>query len=96
MLTLPPVPTSSPSAASRRAAVATSSRALTAPRTIGENWLVTAGLKPGDKVVVEGAMMLRPGMPVKAVPYNPNAAPAQPGAGPAQGQQPQGQQAQGK
>ncbi|MBW6526268.1 efflux RND transporter periplasmic adaptor subunit [Sphingomonas sp. RHCKR7] len=69
-------------------------RSLTAPRTIGENWLVTAGLKPGDKVVVEGAMMLRPGMPVKAVPYNPNAAPAQPGA--AQGQQPQGQQPEGK
>lgn len=64
-------------------------RPLTAPRTIGDNWLVTAGLKPGDKVVVEGAMMLRPGMPVKAVPYNPNAAP------PA-GQPPQGQQGQGK
>ncbi len=72
-------------------------RQLTAPRTIGDNWLVTAGLKPGDKVVMEGAMMLRPGMPVKAVPYNPNAAPAQPGAQQgASGQQPQGQQAQGK
>ena len=73
-------------------------RQLTAPRTIGENWLVTAGLNPGDKVVMEGAMMLRPGMPVKAVPYNPNAAPAQPGApgGAAQGQQGQGQQGQGK
>jgi membrane fusion protein (multidrug efflux system) len=47
-------------------------RQLTAPRTIGQNWLVTAGLKPGDKVVVEGAMMLQPGTPVKAVPYNPN------------------------
>nr|WP_231370325.1 efflux RND transporter periplasmic adaptor subunit [Sphingomonas phyllosphaerae] len=67
-------------------------RNLTAPRTIGDNWLVTAGLKPGDKVVMEGAMMLRPGMPVKAVPYNPNAAPAQ---GQGQGQ-PQGQQAAGK
>ncbi|KQN91089.1 hemolysin D [Sphingomonas sp. Leaf231] len=65
-------------------------RNLTAPRTIGDNWLVTAGLKPGDKVVMEGAMMLRPGMPVKAVPYNPNAAPAQ------GGQQPQGQPAAGK
>ena len=64
-------------------------RQLTTSRTIGENWLVTAGLNPGDKVVMEGAMMLRPGMAVKAVPYNPNAAPAQ-------GQQPQGQQAQGK
>ena len=69
-------------------------RNLTAPRTIGDNWLVTAGLKPGDKVVMEGAMMLRPGMPVKAVPYNPNAAPAQ-GQGQGPGQ-PQGQQAAGK
>ncbi|WP_246617056.1 efflux RND transporter periplasmic adaptor subunit [Sphingomonas yunnanensis] len=77
-------------------------RALTAPRTIGENWLVTAGLKPGDKVVVEGAMMLRPGMPVKAVPYNPNAAQAAPGQGApgqqggGQGASQQGQPAQGK
>ncbi|MEH3102415.1 MAG: efflux RND transporter periplasmic adaptor subunit [Sphingomonas phyllosphaerae] len=73
-------------------------RQLTAPRTIGDNWLVTAGLNPGDKVVMEGAMMLRPGMPVKAVPYNPNAKPAQPSApgGAAQGQQGQGQPAQGK
>ena len=40
-------------------------RTLTAPRTIGENWLVTAGLKAGDKVIVEGGGgMLRPGAPV--------------------------------
>ncbi|SEL75559.1 membrane fusion protein, multidrug efflux system [Sphingomonas palmae] len=48
-------------------------RKLTAPRTIGDNWLVTAGLKSGEKVIVEGGMMLRPGMPVKAVAWNPNA-----------------------
>ncbi|PZQ59846.1 MAG: efflux transporter periplasmic adaptor subunit [Sphingomonas taxi] len=69
------------------------SRALTAPRTIGESWLVTAGLKPGDKVVVEGAMMLRPGMPVKAVAWSPNAASQQ---GQQPGAAPQGQQAAGK
>ena len=63
-------------------------RILTAPRTIGDNWLVTSGLKPGDKVVVEGAMMLRPGTPVKAVPWNTNARPA--------GQQPGQPQAQAK
>ncbi|WBH16987.1 efflux RND transporter periplasmic adaptor subunit [Sphingomonas radiodurans] len=64
-------------------------RILTAPRTIGDNWLVTAGLRSGDRVIVEGAMMLRPGMPVKAVPYNPNAKPAAggPPGGPAQGGQ---------
>jgi len=44
-------------------------RVVTAPRTIGENWLVTSGLRAGDRVVVEGAMMLRPGTPVKAVPW---------------------------
>jgi membrane fusion protein (multidrug efflux system) len=64
-------------------------RKLTAPRTIGENWLVTAGLKAGEKVIVEGGMMLRPGMPVKAVAWNPNGASGPGGAaaqsGPAQG-----------
>jgi membrane fusion protein, multidrug efflux system len=63
-------------------------RVLTAPRTIGDSWLVTAGLKPGDRVIVEGGMMLRPGMPVKPVPFNPNAKPAagQPPQGQGQGQ----------
>lgn len=42
-------------------------RKITAPRTVGDSWLVTAGLKAGDKVVVDGAQMLRPGMPVKPV-----------------------------
>src|SRR3546814_12992683 len=42
-------------------------RRLTAPRTIGQNWLVTGGLRAGDKVVVEGAQNLQPGTPVKAV-----------------------------
>lgn len=61
-------------------------RQLTTSRTIGDNWLVTAGLKPGDKVIVEGGMMLRPGMAVKAMPWSPNAKPAQqqqPSAAPA-------------
>ncbi|HUD28406.1 MAG TPA: efflux RND transporter periplasmic adaptor subunit [Novosphingobium sp.] len=64
-------------------------RKLTAPRTIGTNWLVTAGLKPGDKVIVEGAQNLRPGAAVKPVPVQAKAsAPAQGGA---PGAQPQGQ-----
>lgn len=63
-------------------------RVLTTPRTIGDNWLVTSGLKAGDRVIVEGAMMLRPGAQVKAVPYNPNAKPA--GAGAPGGAAPQG------
>jgi membrane fusion protein (multidrug efflux system) len=58
-------------------------RKLTAPRTVGTNWLVTAGLKPGDKVVVEGLQNLRPGAAVKPVAVQAKA-PAQPQ--PAKGQ----------
>ncbi|MET3711344.1 membrane fusion protein (multidrug efflux system) [Sphingomonas trueperi] len=63
-------------------------RPIQTSRTAGDSWIVTSGLKPGDKVIVEGAMMLRPGMPVTPQPWNPNAKPAQgqPGAAaPAQG-----------
>lgn len=56
-------------------------RMLQTSRTIGDNWLVTGGLKPGDKVIVEGGMMLRPGMAVQGKPWNPNA----PAAGAQQG-----------
>ena len=51
-------------------------RPLKTSRTIGDNWLVTSGLKAGDKVIVEGGMMLRPGMQVRPMPWNPNAQPA--------------------
>jgi membrane fusion protein (multidrug efflux system) len=63
-------------------------RSLQATRAIGTNWLVTSGLKPGDKVIVEGGMMLRPGMSVQGKPWNPNAQPAgaQPQPGKAQAQ----------
>lgn len=55
-------------------------RSIVAPRTVGDAWLVTSGLKAGDKVVVDGAQMLRPGVPVKPV--------APQGQGPAQGTKP--------
>lgn len=64
-------------------------RVLATNRTVGDNWLVTSGLKAGDKVIVEGAMMLRPGAPVKPVPWNPNAKPAGAPGGAAQGGQAQ-------
>lgn len=38
-------------------------------RTVGSDWLVTAGLKPGDQVILEGLQKARPGTPVKAVPF---------------------------
>ena len=46
-------------------------RALTLDRAIGNKWLVSDGLSPGDRLIVEGLLMLRPGTPVKAVPFDP-------------------------
>lgn len=43
-------------------------RPLTLDRAIGDQWLVTAGLEPGDRVVVEGLQRVRPGAKVKVVP----------------------------
>jgi membrane fusion protein (multidrug efflux system) len=36
---------------------------------VGDGWIVTQGLKPGDKVIVEGVQKVRPGSPVQATPY---------------------------
>ena len=49
-------------------------RMLTLDREIGDKWLISAGLAPGDRVIVEGLQilqMLRPGTPVtvKATPF---------------------------
>jgi len=38
-------------------------------RTVGDNWLVSEGLKAGDRVILEGLQKARPGTPVKAVPF---------------------------
>lgn len=35
---------------------------------VGSNWMVKAGLKPGDRVIVEGLQKVRPGMKVMPVP----------------------------
>lgn len=43
-------------------------RNVTANRTVGPNWVVTAGLKRGDKVITQGITNLKQGMPVRAVP----------------------------
>jgi membrane fusion protein (multidrug efflux system) len=45
-------------------------RIIQADRTVGDNWLVTGGLKPGDQVIVEGGPLLRPGVPVKPQPWH--------------------------
>jgi len=41
-------------------------RPITVRQTVGDKWLVTSGLKPGDQVIVEGLQKVRPGAPVKA------------------------------
>jgi membrane fusion protein (multidrug efflux system) len=40
-------------------------RVIQADRTVGDNWLVTGGLKPGEKVIVDAGPLVRPGIPVK-------------------------------
>jgi membrane fusion protein (multidrug efflux system) len=45
------------------------SKVIKVARTIGDNWLVSEGLKTGDRVILEGLQKARPGTPVKAVPF---------------------------
>ncbi len=40
-----------------------------APQAIGDNWIVTEGLKGGEKVIVEGLQKVKVGAPAKAVPF---------------------------
>jgi membrane fusion protein (multidrug efflux system) len=44
-------------------------RPLTLNRAIADQWLVSEGLKAGDRLIVEGLLKVRPGAPVKAVPW---------------------------
>lgn len=43
-------------------------RDITADTPVGTDWLVTSGLKPGDKVITEGLVGAKPGAKVKASP----------------------------
>lgn len=52
-------------------------RQVQADRSTGTEWIVSSGLKAGDKVIVDGLQKVRPGAPVKAVPWQPGAAPGQ-------------------
>ncbi|AFM23165.1 efflux RND transporter periplasmic adaptor subunit [Desulfomonile tiedjei] len=38
-------------------------------RPIGDKWLVSSGLAPGDNLIVEGSLKVRPGATVKSVPF---------------------------
>lgn len=44
-------------------------RVISVARTVGDNWLVSDGLNPGDRVILEGLQKARPGTPVKAVAF---------------------------
>jgi membrane fusion protein (multidrug efflux system) len=52
-------------------------RELKTDRAIGDKWLVTDGLAAGDKVIVEGVQMVRPGVEVVATEASANAPQAQ-------------------
>ncbi|MFV0623862.1 efflux RND transporter periplasmic adaptor subunit [Sphingomonas sp. ac-8] len=43
-------------------------RKVVAERTVGTNWVVTQGLKPGDRVIVQGTGNLRPDAQIRPVP----------------------------
>lgn len=47
-----------------------------APQAIGDRWIVTEGLKGGEKVIVEGLQKVKVGAPAKAVPFQPAGASA--------------------
>jgi RND family efflux transporter MFP subunit len=44
-------------------------RAVTPGDRVGSDWIITDGLKPGERVVAEGAEKLRPGAQVNPKPY---------------------------
>ena len=49
-------------------------RTLVADRTVGDQWLITSGLAPGDKLIVEGLGRVKAGQVVKPVAVAPTAA----------------------
>jgi membrane fusion protein (multidrug efflux system) len=59
-------------------------RTVTADHTQGDSWIVTAGLKDGDRVITQGLGKVRPGQAIKPVPEN---APQQPRTGSGKGGQ---------
>lgn len=54
-------------------------RQVKAARTVGNRWLVSEGLNPGDRLITEGLQFIKPGATVRVGPAG-NVAPAQPQA----------------
>lgn len=46
-------------------------RGVTPGARVGSMWVIEQGLKPGDRVIVDGQLKVRPGSPVEPVPYKP-------------------------
>lgn len=46
-------------------------RVVTIDRAIGNKWLITEGLRAGDRLIVEGIQKVRPGASVKVVQFDP-------------------------
>jgi len=59
-------------------------RTLQADRAVGDQWVVTAGLSPGDRVIVEGLQFARPGAKVVPEEYRPPPNPARQAIAPGQ------------
>src|SRR6267143_1510025 len=49
-------------------------RPVEAGERAGQSWVITGGLKPGDRVIVDGVMRLGPGAPVRIAEAKPEAA----------------------
>ena len=46
-------------------------RSIVTGERVGERWIIQQGLKPGDRVVIEGLQKARPGSVVNPQPYQP-------------------------
>lgn len=49
---------------------------VTVSSAVGNDWIVTSGLKAGDRVILEGLQKVQPGMVVQPVPFDSTNAPA--------------------
>lgn len=49
-------------------------RTVKVAERIGSDWIISEGLKPGEKVVAEGTQKVKPGMVVNPQPFDPDAA----------------------
>jgi membrane fusion protein (multidrug efflux system) len=42
-------------------------RTVKAERSLGDKWMITDGLAPGERIIVEGLQRARPGAPVQVI-----------------------------